>query len=192
LHGLSLSSNGTSLHLDGFRNMTFGDASDVVLTFVRDHEIWGGPIVFVLAFGESLAFISLLLPGTAILFGVGGLIGATSIGFWTIWLAAALGAALGDWVSYWLDFHYKHAIGQIWPLSRHPGLLARGEAFFQKWGVLGIFLGRFFGPLRSAVPLAAGLCAMPMLPFQAANIASAFVWATGILTPGLLTVGWLL
>jgi membrane protein DedA with SNARE-associated domain len=112
--------------------MTFGDISDVVLTFVRNHEIWAAPIVFALAFGESLAFISLLLPATAVLFGVGGLIGAAGIGFWAIWLAAALGAVLGDWVSYWLGFHYKHAIGQIWPLSRHPGLLARGEAFFQK------------------------------------------------------------
>ena len=118
--------------------------------------------------------------------------GAADIGFWSIWLAAALGAALGDWVSYWLGFHYKHAIGQIWPLSRHPGLLARGEAFFRKWGILGIFLGRFFGPLRSGVPLAAGIFAMPILPFQLANLASALVWAFGILTPGMLAVGWLL
>jgi membrane protein DedA with SNARE-associated domain len=172
--------------------MTLGDIGDVVLTFVGDNENWAAPIVFALAFGESLAFVSLVLPATAILFGVGGLIGATGIGFWSIWFAAALGAASGDWVSYWLGFHYKHAIGQVWPLSRHPGLLARGEAFFHKWGILGIFLGRFFGPLRSAVPLAAGLCAMPILPFQLANIASALVWATGILTPGLLAFGWLL
>jgi membrane protein DedA with SNARE-associated domain len=172
--------------------MTLGDMTDVILTFVRDHESWAAPIVFALAFGESLAFISLLLPATAVLLGVGGLIGATGIDFWPIWLAAALGAALGDWVSYWLGFHYQHAIGQMWPLSRHPGLLARGEAFFRKWGALGIFAGRFFGPLRSVVPLAAGLCAMPGLPFQLANISSALVWATGILAPGRLAFDWLL
>jgi membrane protein DedA with SNARE-associated domain len=171
--------------------MILGDISDVVLTFVRDHEIWAAPVVFALAFGESLAFVSLLLPATAVLFGIGPVIGAADIGFWSIWLAAALGAALGDWVSFWLGSRFKHAIGQMWPLSRHPGLLARAEAFFRKWGILGIFLGRFFGPLRSAVPLAAGLCAMPILPFQLANIASAFVWATGILTPGMLIFDWL-
>ena len=77
-----------------------------------------GPIVFVLAFGESLAFVSLLLPATAILFGIGALIGATGIGFWPIWLAATLGAVLGDALSYWLGHHYKREIAGIWPLSR--------------------------------------------------------------------------
>jgi membrane protein DedA with SNARE-associated domain len=163
-----------------------------ILAFIREHESWAAPVVFILAFGESLAFISLLLPATAILFGAGGLIGATGIGLWPIWLAAALGAAFGDWVSYWLGFHYKHGIARLWPLSRNPALLPRGEAFFRKWGVAGIFLGRFFGPLRSAVPLVAGICAMPLLRFQIANVASAVVWATGILMPGTIGARWLL
>jgi membrane protein DedA with SNARE-associated domain len=163
-----------------------------ILALIREHESWAAPVVFILAFGESLAFISLLLPATAILFGAGGLIGATGIGLWPIWLAAALGAAFGDWVSYWLGFHYKHGIARLWPLSRNPALLPRGEAFFRKWGVAGIFLGRFFGPLRSAVPLVAGICAMPLLRFQIANVASAAVWAAGILMPGTIGARWLL
>ena len=162
---------------------------DPVLMFVQQHEPWAAPIVFVLAFGELLAFISLLLPATVILFGVGGLIGASGIGFWDIWIAAAIGAALGDWVSYWFGFHYKDGISRMWPLSRHPDLLPRGERFFRRWGTLGIFFGRFFGPLRAALPLVAGICAMPMMPFQIANVASAFVWATGILAPGVLLFG---
>jgi membrane protein DedA with SNARE-associated domain len=165
---------------------------DAILAFVREQEIWAAPIVFVLAFGESLAFVSLLLPATVILFGIGGLIGASGIGFWPIWIAAASGAALGDWFSYWLGYHYKRGIARLWPLSRRPDLLPRGEAFFRKWGTAGIFLGRFFGPLRSAVPLVAGICAMPLLSFQIANVASALVWATGILTPGAIGIRWLL
>lgn len=133
-----------------------------------------------------------MLPATAILFGIGGLIGAAGIGFWPIWLAAALGATLGDWLSYWLGRRYKHEIARVWPLSRRPDLLPRGEAFFRKWGAAGIFLGRFFGPLRSAVPLVAGICAMPLVPFQISNVASAIVWATGILTPGAIGIRWLL
>ncbi len=38
------------------------------------HEAWAAPVVFVLAFGESLAFISLLLPAWAALVGIGALI----------------------------------------------------------------------------------------------------------------------
>ena len=145
-----------------------------------------------LAFGESLAFVSLLLPATALLFGIGGLVGAAGIGFWPVWFAAALGAALGDWVSFWLGRYFRHGIGRLWPLSRHPDLLPAGEDFFRRWGAPGVFLGRFFGPLRSAVPLVAGICGMPEWQFQIANVASALAWATGILTPGLFAARWLL
>jgi len=156
------------------------------------HQAWAPWIVFILAFGESLAFVSLILPATAILFGVGGLIGAAGIGFWPLWGAAALGAMLGDWLSYWFGRRYGHAIARLWPLSRHPDLLPRGEVFFRKWGILGVFIGRFFGPLRSAVPLVAGICMMRRMSFQIANIASAIIWATGVLTPGTLALRWLL
>jgi len=164
----------------------------MILGFIGTHRDWAAPIVFILAFGESLAFVSLLLPATAILFGVGGAIGATGIGFWPIWGAAVGGAILGDTVSYWLGYHYQHAIARLWPLSRNPDLLPRGEAFFRKWGTAGVFLGRFFGPLRSAVPLVAGICAMPTARFQFANVTSGLVWATGILAPGTIGIRWLL
>ncbi len=161
------------------------------LAFIREHEGWAAPIVFALAFGESLAFVALLLPATVILFGVGGLIGASGLSFWPLALAAAGGAALGDWVSYWLGYHYKAQIARMWPLSRHPTLLPRGEAFFARWGTAGVFLGRFFGPLRAAVPLVAGACRMNQVPFQIANILSAIVWGFGILAPGAFGATWL-
>lgn len=165
---------------------TVGGIADTLLNLIQYHQAWAPAIGFILAFGESLAFVSLFLPATVILLGVGGLVGAADIAFWPIWWAAAFGAALGDWFSYWLGLHYSYAIARIWPLSRHPELLPRGEAFFRKWGTLGVFIGRFFGPLRSIMPLVAGICGMPPLPFQLANLASAAVWAAGVLTPGLL------
>ena len=162
-----------------------------VLAFIRAHEAWGPPIVFVLSFGESLAFISLLLPATVILWGVGALIGASGLDFWPLWLAAALGAALGDWFSYWLGYHYHRQIAGLWPLSRHPDLMPRAHRLFETWGAPGVFIGRFFGPLRAVVPLAAGAAQMPRAPFQVANWLSAFVWATTTLGPGAFGVSWL-
>jgi membrane protein DedA with SNARE-associated domain len=72
----------------------------------------------------------------------------------------------------------------MWPLSRHPDLIPKGEAFMKKWGMPGIFIGRFFGPLRAAVPLIAGIFEMPYWRFQLANFSSAFVWAAVLLTIG--------
>jgi membrane protein DedA with SNARE-associated domain len=164
--------------------------TDWVIALVRENVLWAVAVVFLLSFGESLAFVSLLLPATVILFALGALIGGADLPFWPLWLAAAVGATLGDWVSFWLGRRFGPAIAQVWPLSRHPDLLPRGHAFFEKWGIAGVFFGRFFGPLRAAVPLAAGICDMPHVKFQIANVASAFVWATGILAPGVLGMRW--
>ena len=166
-------------------NGFFGD----LVAMVQEHHAWAAPVIFVLAFGESLALVSLLFPATVVLFGIGALVGAGGLEFWPLWAAAAIGAALGDSVSYWLGARYGQAIFRLWPLSRHPELLPRGMAFFGRWGAASVFLGRFFGPLRASVPLVAGICAMPRLPFQLANWTSALVWAAGILAPGTIGLG---
>ena len=75
---------------------------DQVIAFARDNAAWAPPIVFALAFGESLAFISLLIPAWGALVALGALIGSSGIEFWPVWVAASLGAALGDWLSYWI------------------------------------------------------------------------------------------
>jgi len=155
-----------------------------VVEFVQTHETWAAPIIGVLAFGESLAFISLLLPAWAMLVALGALIGQSGINFWPIWVTGAMGAALGDWLSYWVGTKLGPAVAHVWPLSRHPGLLPRGEAFVTRWGALGIFIGRFSGPLRASVPLVAGIFLMPYWRFQTANFVSAFVWVAILLTLG--------
>ena len=50
--------------------------TNTVLDFVRLHPNWAALIVFVLAFGESLVFVSLILPFWAMLVGIGTIIGA--------------------------------------------------------------------------------------------------------------------
>ena len=75
------------------------DFAHALADFVRDHQAWAAPIVLVLAFGESLAFISLLIPAWGALVAIGALIGASGISFWPIWVSASIGAAVGDWAT---------------------------------------------------------------------------------------------
>jgi membrane protein DedA with SNARE-associated domain len=167
--------------------MNLEQHAQTIIDFVRSHEAWAAPIVFALAFGESLAFVSLVLPAWAALVGIGALIGAGGLDFVPIWIAGSVGAALGDWLSYWIGATFKTSIARVWPLSRYPELLPRGEAFIAKWGVLAIFIARFTGPLRASVPIVAGIFAMPFWPFQIANFTSAFVWAASLLLLGDVT-----
>lgn len=152
--------------------------------FVRDHQAWAAPVVLLLAFAESLAFISLVVPAWGALVAIGALVGVSGVSFWPVWIAGSVGAALGDWLSYWFGVKYKDRVATMWPLSKFPTLLPNGEAFVRKWGVPGIFIGRFSGPLRATVPLAAGIFEMPYWRFQAANVSSAFVWAAALLLFG--------
>src|SRR6476469_2888048 len=164
--------------------MDFQTVVQQTVDFVRLNQAWAVPVMFALAFGESLAFISLLLPAWGALIAIGAMVSHDWTTLLGVWVAASIGAACGDWLSYWIGLKLEHAVFSMWPLSRHPELLPRGEAFVKKWGALAIFIGRFFGPRRASVPLVAGIFEMPYWRFQIANFTSAFVWAAVLLTIG--------
>lgn len=161
------------------------------ITFIQQHQLLGSAVVFLLAFCESFAFVSLLVPATTILLGLGGLMGAVGIAFWPIWTAAALGAIVGDWLAYELAFRARDYVLAMRPFAGNPNIVRRANELIGRWGLIGVFVGRFFGPLRAVVPIAAGLCQMPWWRFQIANLASALLWASAVLTPGFLGMRWL-
>lgn len=163
-----------------------GNFVDQCVRLVETHQAWAGLIVGLLAFGESLILIGILLPGTTVLVIVGGLVGAGLINPVPVVLAAIVGAALGDIVSYYLGVKLGRGVVHKWPLNRYRREIARARLFFQRYGFAAVFLGRFFGPIRATVPLVAGMMGMNRHRFQLANILSALVWA-----PAILGSGWL-
>ena len=155
-----------------------------IIAFADAHRAWAPLLVLVLAFGESIAFVSLVLPFWGMLVALGALFSGSWFEFLLIWGAASVGAALGDWVSYWLGAHFKDRIAAMWPLSRYPDLLPKGQKFFDKYGAWAIVLGRFSGPFRASVPIVAGASGMNRFIFQLANWSSAFLWAFVLLVFG--------
>ncbi len=157
-----------------------------VLTYIRAHPEMAALVIGVTAFAESFAFVSFIFPGFAILVAAGALVQAGLIDPVTAALAGAGGAILGDAISYWIGLKFGPALPTIWPFRRHPDAIERGVTFFRKWGWPSVFVGRFFGPLRAFVPLVAGMCRMPAVPFYIANVVSALVWAPALLYSGYL------
>jgi len=160
------------------------DLVQPLLAFVAAHANWAIAVMFVTSFGESFAFLSLLFPGTTLLIAAGALMADGTVPYWGVVTGAIVGAVLGDTVSYWIGRRYGSALGRIWPFSRDPEMLPRGMRFFERHGGKSVFIGRFFGPLRAVIPLAAGVLQMPNGWFWFANTTSALVWA-----PMLLFVG---
>src|SRR5437868_1367721 len=127
-----------------------------ILDFIQQHQGWAGPILFVTAFGESLAIVNIFLPGTAILIAAGALIPLGAVDPLTAIVWSVPGAVLGDSLSYWIGRRFAPYLPRIWPFTRHPDMLPRGETFFRKYGGWSVAIGRWFGPVRAVIPLTAG------------------------------------
>ncbi|WP_104201836.1 bifunctional DedA family/phosphatase PAP2 family protein [Billgrantia saliphila] len=143
-------------------------------------------LIAAIALVESLALIGLLLPGVVLITAVASLAGHQDMALTGLLLAAFTGAVLGDGISFALGYTQRERVIQMWPLSRHPEWLARGARFFQRYGSLSVFLGRFVGPVRPIVPLTAGMLHMAPRSFLWANLISAALWAPAYVLPGYL------
>ena len=100
-----------------------------VLAFIKAHAEWAAFVIGLVAFGESLVFLSLLFPGTTILVASGVLIDAGILYPVSTVLAGIAGAVLGDAISFWLGQKFGPLLSDIWPFRRHPERLESGITF---------------------------------------------------------------
>lgn len=157
-----------------------------IVAYITAHPEMALLIIAGTAFGESFAFLSLFFPGTAILIAAGTLASTNAINPVSAALAGIIGGVLGDAISFWLGTRFGPALPGIWPFRHHRAALDQAIAFFQRFGWASVFIGRFFGPLRAIIPLAAGMLKMPPGAFYIANILSAVIWAPALLYSGYL------
>ena len=159
---------------------------DQVGLLIEANQAWAGPIIFLLALGESMLVIGILIPATALLLFTGGLVGSGTLPAAPILLWGVAGAAVGDAVSFWLGRWVGPTILRWRLLKRHRTTVARARLFFYRHGFLSIFFGRFLGPIRSTIPTVAGVMGMSHWRFQIANLLSAVAWVPLMLLPGYL------
>jgi len=155
------------------------------LNWIAQHPHWALAGVFLVASGESLAVVGLVMPGAAVMVAAGALVALGALEFWPTLLAAVAGAVAGDGISYWLGRHYRDRLRSVWPFRGHLERLSRGENFFRRHGAKSILFGRFVGPVRPIVPAVAGMLGMRPALFYAVNVLSAFAWAPAYLLPGM-------
>lgn len=157
-----------------------------LLNWLADHPGLATAAIFLIAFCEGLVGAGLIIPGATLLFVAGALVGTGHLELWPSLIGAFAGAFIGDTVSFWLGRHYGDRLRTLWPLSRYPGALEKGERFFHAHGGKSVILGRFIGPIRGIIPAVAGMLTMPGGRFLAINFFSAFAWAPAYLLPGMV------
>ncbi len=157
-----------------------------IVVFITAHPNLAVFVIGAVAFGESFAFVSFFFPGSAVLVAAGTLVQTGVLDPVSAASAAGIGAVLGDIFSYAIGRKFGAALPKRWPFRKHPQALERGVGFFKRYGWASVFIGRFFGPLRAFVTLVAGMFRMGVVPFLAASILSAAVWAPALLFSGYL------
>jgi len=157
-----------------------------ILDWVQIHPQATGWLIFLVALGESLLLVGILLPGAALLIGLGTLIGLGVVDFKLAWITASLGAFTGDGISFWIGHHYKKGLLKMWPIYKFPKLIDSGQSFFTKWGALSVFIGRFVGLVRPIIPAIAGMMQMPLKKYIIISTIAAILWSPFYLLPGML------
>lgn len=157
-----------------------------VTSFVEAHHYWAYALVFLLATSEALPIIGAVVPASAIIVAISALVPVGAVKLAPLIVSAAAGAILGDGLSYWLGHHYHRQIVNYWPLKRYPGLILKGENFFQRHGGKSVIIARFTPGVRSVVPLVAGILRMPVARFYTMNVLSAALWAPSHILAGAL------
>ncbi|MEY2430977.1 MAG: hypothetical protein QOC92_702 [Acidimicrobiaceae bacterium] len=145
----------------------------------------GYPLLFVLVGAESAGA---LVPGETSLILAGALAAQGQLSLPLVIAVAASAAILGDNIGY--------LIGRrgLRPLLDRPGrrsgrrqrLVARGEAFFQRYGAAAVFFGRWLPGLRVVASWLAGADHMPWPRFLLWNALGGIGWAATIGTAAYL------
>ncbi|MGB0361091.1 MAG: VTT domain-containing protein, partial [Endozoicomonas sp.] len=160
---------------------------DALHIWLQSHIVWVGPVIALVACLESLAVIGIILPGVAILFALGAIAAAANLSILSILTWAFSGAVVGDGLSFLLGYHYHDNLRRLWPFKNHPQWIEHGKAFFDRYGVLSVVIGRFVGPIRPIIPAVAGMMNMRPVFFFPVNVFSAIGWAPVYLLPGYFT-----
>lgn len=154
--------------------------------FIARNHMWAGVLLGLVVFVESLAIVGAFVPATGLLVAAGGLIAAGVLDPVSVIVGCVIGAVIGDAVSYWAGRQLGVKFLQRPMFRPHRRRIAWTRLYCRRYGIMSIFVGRFFGPLRAFVPLTLGMLRMRQRAFQFGNATSAVVWVLAMLAPGYL------
>ncbi|MDH0730645.1 bifunctional DedA family/phosphatase PAP2 family protein [Pseudomonas sichuanensis] len=164
-----------------------GQWLDSLTTWLGANPQWLGLAIFVVACVECLAIAGIIVPGTVLLFAVAVLAGSGAFSLGETLLLGFLGGLLGDAISYAVGKYFHQNIRRLPLLRSHPEWIGSAEAYFQRYGIASLLVGRFIGPLRPMLPMVAGMFDMPLPRFIAVSLVAGAGWSVAYLLPGWAT-----
>ena len=157
---------------------------DATLAWISAHPVLAGAVIFLIAFCDAVIILGAIVPALPLLFAVGVFIGLGQVSGPYAVACAALGAFAGDGISYWIGRRWGDRLRGIWPFSRFPQLLDRGENLFRRNAFKSILIARYVGAIRPFVPAIAGMMHMRVSRYVQASGIACLSWAVLFLAPG--------
>jgi membrane protein DedA with SNARE-associated domain/membrane-associated phospholipid phosphatase len=157
---------------------------DSTVAWIGAHPQAAGALIFLIAFCDALIVVGAIVPALPLLFAIGVLIGLGELSGPYAVVCAALGAILGDGLSYWIGRRWGSGLRNSWPFNKYPQLLDRGETLFRRNAIKSILVARYVGPVRPFVPAIAGISRMPLRRYLPISILAGISWAAIFLAPG--------
>lgn len=158
--------------------------TDTTIHWIGQHPLLAGAAAFTIAFCDALILVGTLVPALPLLFAVGMLIGLGQLSGPYLVSCTAMGAFVGDAISFWVGHNWGDRLRQLGPFQRYPQLLERGERLFRRNAIKGIILARYIGAIRPFVPAVAGMLGMPTKQYLLTSVLVCLSWAVVFLLPG--------
>ena len=155
-------------------------------SFAVEHAFWSYFFVFLMAYLESFAFVGLVMPGAGFAFSVGLMAYHGVFNIYYLIVSGFIGAVLADISSFFLAKCLRDKKIFILLKKKYGFYIQKGEKFFEKYGAVSVFIGRFVGVTRPVVPFVAGLLNMNRALFVVYSLLSGILWAISYYGTGYL------
>ncbi len=159
---------------------------NIAKSLALHHPLWCYFFVFLVSFMESFAFIGLVMPGAGFAFGVGVMAYHRIFNIIYVIIAGGIGAVVADILSFLLaKFIREKEI--FFKIQKKYGVhIKKGEDFFERYGGISVFIGRFVGFLRPVIPFVGGLLNMNLYIFLFFSSISGILWGISYFGAGYL------
>ena len=157
---------------------------DGVILWLQQNPEWVAWGIFFAAFVESFAIIGIFVPGVVLLAVISGMAASADMHVASVLIIVYSASCIADISSYFIGVRLHKRIDSIWPFKTNPGWLIKGKEFFKTYGILGVFIGRFIGPVRPVMPITAGSMGMKFKHFLGVDLFSGLIWAPMYSLPG--------
>ncbi len=154
-----------------------------IIIWLENNPQWIALGIIGASFIESFALIGIIVPGVVLLAVISGLASA-SLSLYKVVLLAYFASLFSDIASFFIGFGLRNSLSNIWPFKNHPEFLMNGKKFFKQYGMIGLFVGKFIGPIRPLLPITAGSLDMDRKRFFMIEIISCLIWALVYTVPG--------